>query len=187
MKTILISFLINTIAFASEHGGESHEAHGIPTIVYWQLANVLVLGIALFIMLRKPAIQFFISRKQEFVNLSEKSKKTQEEAEKSYLALKHKLEYLSSSSDESYAKAKVEAEELKKSIIADAVLMAKKIEQEAQFNMKNDIEKAKQKLKVTAVLNAMKDAKGLLQKDVPQNEYKGLQDKFVTSLKDVQI
>ncbi|MES3036805.1 MAG: ATP synthase F0 subunit B [Bdellovibrionota bacterium] len=189
MKILVFSsFLLVTKVFAASGGHDAgHDEHGVPTVVFWQAANILVLFGALFFLLRKKVVEFFAARRAQFVQEAAKSQLIQQEAEKNYLELSHKLDILTSTSQESIERARAQAADMKKDTIREAQEMAAKLLRDSKENMRLEWEKAKNQLRHKAMLTAVSDAKKLLQKDVGQTDHKNLQDKFATSIKEVSL
>ena len=87
----LLAFLPAAMAAAAEHGG-GHHAEGIPTVVIYQVINVSILFAGLFYYTKDGAIQFFASRRSDYVSAAKKSAIAREEAEKQFMTSKTKLQ-----------------------------------------------------------------------------------------------
>jgi F-type H+-transporting ATPase subunit b len=172
----LLLFLTAVAAGAeSAHGAHSNE---IPRYVVWQVINLLILGAILYKYGKTPIREFFANRQSEYLKQAEKSRAIFQEAEKEYADVKIRLETLNSTADNSIEKAKKDAEDVKKQMIADAKLAATRLKEEAQATAKMESQKTTLKAKNDIVLQALAGARHVLTSDIATQDHQRLQSDF---------
>ncbi len=171
---------------ASGHG--EHHAGGaveVPRVVLHQAINVLILFAGLFYFLKATVIKFYSDRKTQYLAAAEKSKSAREQAEKQFVDIKHKIDQLESSTDESLSRARAEATDMRQALAKEALEMAKKIRHEAEETAKIEIIKAQTHLKEQLLKDALDAAKKVLSKDIGAADHQRLQGEFVNKVQAV--
>lgn len=179
MKKIILIIsllLIRNICFASSSA--EHHQDGIPTVVWWQFANVIVLFGGLYYLTKESAKEFFKTRKEKFEDQAEKSQAVKIEAEAQYADIKNRLDQLTLSADESVQRAKAEAADMRRQMLADAELIAQRLKDDAKKTAEIEASKAVNKLRDQLVADSISAATTLLAKDVSQNDHNKLQSNF---------
>lgn len=167
---------------SSEHGEGPIE---IPRSVLYQTINVLILFGGLFYFLKSTVIKFYSDRKSSFLAAAEKSKSAREQAEKQFVDIKHKIDQLESSTDESLSRARAEAADMRHALAKEAQEMAKKIRHEAQETAKIEILKAQTHLKEQLLKDSLEAAKKILSRDISSADHQNLQTEFVNKVQAV--
>ncbi|MBN8535619.1 MAG: ATP synthase F0 subunit B [Deltaproteobacteria bacterium] len=169
-------FFLSGYSFAEANtGAHSNE---IPSVILWQFFNLGVLFLIIYKYTKIPIKNYFDQKQKDYLSQAEKSKAIYLEAEKEYHDIKHRLEILQNSSDESIARARLEAMEMKKNIIKEAEESAHKIGLETLLSIKIEAQKAYQSVQKKLVLDSIVLAKGLLTKDIGAQDHLRLQSDF---------
>jgi F-type H+-transporting ATPase subunit b len=167
--------------------GEHHESGPVevPKAVLYQLINVLILFGGLFYFLKGHVVKFYKDRKAHYMVAAERSKAAREKAEQDFLDIKHKLQQLEATADESYDRAQAEAKNMRQQMIKDGEEMAARIKNEAQQTAKIEIQKAQQHLREQLLNDAIKAAKSALTSDIAAADHQKLQGEFVNNVQAV--
>lgn len=180
---ILILTLISTeVLAAGAHSGE-----GIPTVVFWQAANLVLIFIGLYFLVGKNAVEFFNSKKTDFLSSAEKSKKIRDEAEKKVKEIQDRLAKLESTSAESIERARAESADLKKQLAAEAQSLALRIKTEATESARAEVLRAQRELHKDIALESIKMAQDVLKKDTTSADQQKLQDQFSNQIEGVRL
>lgn len=166
---------------ASAHGGD-----GVPKVVLYQAINVVILFAILFYFLKDTVKNFFINKKSEYMQAAEKAQSIKRQAEAEYKDIEIRLNKLSTTKEESIARARVEAAEYKNSLIAEAQNISKRIKEEAATVAKLELEKAKNQIRTQILNESMNLAKTELDKSVSADDQKKLQGEFINNMQAVQ-
>lgn len=184
IRTTLILMLVAGAARAAEHG-EEHAA-GIPThTVLWQCFNLFFVILILYFILRKSLPEIFHQRQAGYVASAKKADEAKLEAEKQFLDVKHKLQHLTDSYDESVSRAQAEAADLRKQLISEAQDQARRIKDEAEVTIKIEAQKAQRELHDTFVKESIGMARSALSKDIASTDHQKLQTDFTKNIEAV--
>lgn len=167
-------------------GGEGHH-EGVPTVVYWQAANLLIIFVAIAYLFGAKIKESFKQRNGDFLAASEKSKSVQLEAEKKLNDIKDRLEHLERTSAESVERARAEAADLRAQIIAESKQAAETIKKEAEAVAKAEVANAQRALHAQVVKESLVMAKEILKKDVGQGDQQRLQEQFSQQIEGVRL
>lgn len=181
MKILLSLFiiLISNIVLAEAGGhGVAHGSRGIPHVVYLQAINVAIIIVTLFIFLKNDVVSFFKLKKEAYMSAANKAEALLKKAHEDHEEIRVKLLKLESSSEESLAKAKNDAELMHKNLILEAEALSKKIREEASITAQLEIEKAKNHLRHQMISDSMKSAKKLIEDKAGKAEQENLQKSF---------
>ncbi len=170
-------------AQAEEHGGT--HSNEIPGYVLWQVINLTILAVALYKYGKDPIKDYFMNRQAEYLKQAEKSRAIFLEAEKEYADVKVRLETLSSTADTSIEKAKQDADEQKKQMIADARAAAVRLKEEAQLAAKLEAHRDTVRAKNEIVLQALSGARHVLTTDIGGQDHQRLQSDFNKNIETV--
>ncbi len=181
---LIPALLFSAKALASEHG-EGLDAHSTRTIIYQCINVVLLLG-GLFYFLRKPAKEFFQNKRMAFVAAATKAEELKRSAEQARSDMQVKLTRLESTADESLARAKAEAADMKKALIAEAQALSKRIREEAEAASKLEAEKAKHQLREQMIREATAMASKQMAEKITGDDQKRLQSEFIDNIQAVR-
>lgn len=186
-KTHWLLLTLTLSARLSQAADGHHGGEGVPTFVYWQAANLIVIAIGLYFMLGKKATGFFASKKQDFLNTAEKSKKIREEAEHKVKDIQARLQKLESTSAESLERARAESADLKKQLVSEAQALAQRIKSEAAEASKSEVLRAQRELHKEVATEAVRMAREVLKKDTSQADQNKLQERFSQEIDGVKL
>lgn len=181
---IAFLFLVTVMSsFALAEGG-SHQA-GIPHSVYWQTLNLVILFGGLIYFIKDTLKKLFSDRQKTFVETAQKSKKAEEEAEKQLLDIKHKLDMLNSTKEESLARAKAEAVDHKKNLMQEAQTVAERIKKETKESVRLEGQRAFNQLKKQTIEESIAMSRKVLVTDIGAQDHQKLQNDFSKNLSGV--
>lgn len=180
-KTFLMLLPVSVFASGGEHKG------GIPwdTITY-QAINVSIVFGALLYFARRPIKEFFSGKREAFVEASEKATSVKKKAEQDHLEIKVQLTKLESTADESVARARAEAADLRLALISEAEALSEKMKKDAENAAKLEVERAKISLRKQLVEDALEQARKQLTTAVSAENQERLQDNFINNIQAVQ-
>lgn len=189
LSPLLLIILTTVTGFAAEHGGGEGHGHGeakldeetVRTIMY-QAINVGVIVVGLVYYLRKPVREFFAQKHKTFVAAAEKAMTAQKKAEEEYAQIKIQLAKLETTTQESVARAKAEAADLRNSLVAEAHSLSKRIHEEGQTTAILEIEKAKRALRQEMINEATKLAQTQIQSAVSSEDHVRLNKEFIQNI-----
>ncbi len=181
---------LSTIAQAAEEahhaaGGEHHEAIPFKLIIY-QTINVVAMLIGLVIVLKKPLQTYFKEKKATFLSAAQKAEAARKTAEEERMKIQTRLEKLESTADESVSRARAEAADMKKQMLADAEEMSKRIRDEAAAAAKLEVDRAKVQLRESLIKEALEVSRQNLSSKVTAEDHKRLQTDFIQNIQAVQ-
>jgi len=181
MRTISILLLISLPALALAAGGG--HGHGIPwkTIIY-QTINVSILIGGLIFLLRKPIAGHFAQKREQFVGAAEKANAARKQAEQEHMEIKVKLNKLESSADESVSRARAEAADLKKQMVAEAENLSQRIRHEATQAARLEVVRAKTQLREALIREAFSATRTQIDTKVSKEDHLKLQGEFIQHL-----
>jgi F-type H+-transporting ATPase subunit b len=187
----VLLILLPLLAFANEGGHEAvahdaHESHGIPSVVWYQVLNFGLYVALLVFFLRKHVVKFFREREASFKQALVKAEQAKHEAEKKRGEIHQRLTHLETSTEESLAKARAEAEALKAKIIAEAEELSAKMKEEAKRTAELEIERAKTHLREELLAQATEMSKKMLVEKMAEQDQKRLQTEFIDKIQVVR-
>jgi F-type H+-transporting ATPase subunit b len=172
-------------AFAASGHGEHEGPVEVPRSVLYQAINVVVLFGGLFYFLKNMVVKFYHDRRATYLVAAEKSKAAREAAEKQFVEIKHKIDQLENSADESLSRARAEAVDMKQALVKEAQETALKIRHEAAETAKIEIQKAQTHLREQLLKDAIEASKMVLSKDIGSADHQKLQSEFVNKVQAV--
>lgn len=183
----LLYVLAPTLAFAAEGGhGEAHGEGGIPMAVTWQFVNFALFAILMFVVLRKPTKHYFMNREASFKAALKKAEAAKLEAEAKMREMEARLAKLQSTSNESIAQAKADAETLKAKIIQEAAELSQRLRDEARRSAEVEINRAKDELREELLAQSVVLAQKVLTDKMADQDQKRLQTEFVDKIQVVR-
>lgn len=186
LKFALLILISSAQAYAASGGhGDGHGTY--PTIVYWQAANLLIIFAGILYFSGAKIKATFVQRNKEFLAASEKSKAIQQEAEKKLKDIQNRLDVLEKTSAESIERARAEAADLRKQIVAEGQEAAERIKKEAEIVAQAEIQNAQRALHAQVVKDSLHMAQEILKKDVGQNDQQRLQEQFGKQIEGVRL
>ena len=186
MKKNLLFALVLLVSVYAAASGEEHGAHeeaiAIPLDqIGWQAANLGILLIALFFLLKKSIVETFAKRKTDFIEQSAKTKALLLQAEADLKEIRTKLADLESGEQKSLATAQHEANLIKAGLIRDAQSQALKAKSDAELSMQNELAKAKEEINQLILKEAIVAAKAKMATATAQ-EQKAIETQFLSQV-----
>lgn len=183
--------LIMISLFAAAASASEAAAHGeVPQIPYklvtYQTINVGLMVAALIYFLREPVRNYFSQKKSDFLSAAQKAETARKAAEAERAQIQVRLSKLESTAEETIARARAEAADMKKQLIAEAEALSKRIRDEAEITARLEVEKAKNHLKETLIKESLEAARNQLASKVTAEDHQRLQSNFITNIQAVQ-
>lgn len=176
-------FLSYIDLFSAEEGG----GHGVtPTQIknlIWWTVNFLLLVILLYKLLKKPIVNFFVSRRENLIKQYEELLSKKKEAEAKYLELQEKIKNLKSEAEAIYQNYVEQGMKEREKIIEEAKLQAERIKEQAQLYIAQEMEKAKDLLRIELAMESVKLAEYFLRKNITPEDQKVLFKNFIEQIK----
>ncbi len=173
----LFMFILPCVAMASGHGEAADT--GWKATDWYKAMNFTVLAVALFLLLRKPASSALDGRikgiRDELQDLEAKKEAAQKKLDE-YTEKLSTLEQEAAAIIENY---KEQGESARERIMADARASAQKIEQQAQRNIENEFETARQKLQQDILEKAVARAEELVKTTITPDDQSKLVDEYL--------
>ncbi len=180
ITTILFIVISVSIALASgdaeggHHGGaELWKGWGIKAF------NFIVLIGLLYWLLASKIKDFFVGRRVEIKENLEKAVERKGEAEKKYKEYSEKLDKAATEIDGILEMIKAQGVAEKQKIIEDAERTAKKMKEDAQARIEQEMKKATDELKAQAVDLSVKMAEEILKRSITQDDHKSMVREYI--------
>jgi len=167
------------VTFASSdsggHGGGNHWLQ----VDTWKVLNFAILAIGGFLLLKKPAADFFSSRKKNIKDEITALEQKKADAQKQLAEYQDKFDNLDKESKkivENYIKQGKEAETR---IIEEAKAQADKLEDMAKHTIKQEFKSAKAKLQLEIAQKAIKKAGEVIKASISSDDQDKLVDQYL--------
>jgi F-type H+-transporting ATPase subunit b len=181
--SFLLTVFLGISALAQEHGAH---AEGIPwKSIFWQCFNLAIVFAIIYFAARKQIVAFFKQRQMGFLHQAKKAEEAKAQAEKQFMDIKHRLEHLNATYQESLQRAQAEAADLKKQMVVEAQDQAKRIKEEAQITVKIESQRAQRDLHEKFVQETISLARQVLQRDIGSADHQKLQTEFTKNIEAV--
>ncbi len=161
-------------------GGEHHD--GIPTVLWLQVVNFGLYVALLFYLLRKPVRSFFEGRVENYNSALKRAEAQKHEAESKRREIQERLTKLESTSAQSIAEARAEAEALRQRVLVEARELSEKLRAEAQRTAQIELERAKFALRQEMLSQSVQLATKILADKIQEQDQKRLQTEFVEKI-----
>lgn len=169
------------LAAAAEQGG-SHHAEGIPTVIIYQVINVVILVAGLIYYTKDGIVQSFAERRAAYVSAAKKSAIAREEAELQFLGIKNKIAHLEATEADAIVKAKTHAEEIKAQILIESKNVSARIRSDAALTAQLETKKAQKELREQLLKDSVEAARTALSRDIGSNDHQKLQGDFIKNI-----
>lgn len=185
----LIPLIVLTAAAVTKASETTHGAHDLGQVpfkqILYQAINVLIIIVGLIYFLKDSVRKFFKDKKANYLSAAQKAETARRNAEQEHLQIQIRLSKLESSADESISRARAEAADMKKQLIADAETLSKRIRIEAEQAAQLEIERAKSQIREALIRESIKAAKTQFSSQVSNEDQLRLQSDFVSHLQAV--
>ena len=184
LLSLLFVLVSVCVAFASGGGEGGHDSSGQwKSFAFKTLNAVLIIGFLVW-MLAPKIKEFFAGRRQEIKESLETTAVQKAEAEKQYREYAEKIDKASLEIDGIFDMIKAQGVVEKQKIIEDAEKVAKKMKEDAQARLEQELKKASSQLRNEAVALSVQMAEEILKKNVTTQDHEGMvkeyMDKVVT-------
>ncbi|MBF0509265.1 MAG: F0F1 ATP synthase subunit B [Deltaproteobacteria bacterium] len=172
-----------SVALASGDGGPEG---AVDSAKIWDLVKravnfILLLGILIYV-LRKPIKEFFSHRREDIKRTLEDIEAKKESVRLAYLEYEQRLSVLKGERDKIIQEFRLQGEAERARIIAGAKLMAKRIQEQAQNTIKQEISNAKNLLRTEIADLAARTAKDILEREIQPTDHARLIDDFISKV-----
>lgn len=182
----LLFITTTLVAVIANAASDAHHGGGIPVAtIGWQVFNLTIVFGIIYYFTRKTIPEIFRQRQETYLHSAKKAEQAKLEAEKQYNEIKHRLENLQSTKEESLARATAEAADLKRQILKEAQDQTKRIKDEASVTVKIELQKAKRDLHEKFVKESVGMARQVLSKDIGSSDHQKLQSEFARNIEAV--
>lgn len=180
--TILLITLMPALVLAEEeHAVFSSKLFG------YQCLNVGIMVVALVYFLREGTVKFFKDKRAAYLAAAAKSQQAKKQAEQERSEIQARLNKLESSADESIARARAEATDMRKALIAEAEALSKRLHEDAERSVHAEVERAKNHLREQVVKDSIAAARTQLSSKVSPEEHQRLQGEFINHMQETQM
>jgi F-type H+-transporting ATPase subunit b len=177
---LLVVMLMVTVgaAWASSSGG-----HGEPKVWEWtdtyRVMNFVVLAVALFFVLRKPAAQFLNGRIQGIKDQLAELENKKKEAEKQLAQYNERLSLLDKEAEKIVSMYVQQGKEAQARILEEAKASAEKLESQAKRHIEHTFQQAKMKVQEEIFENAMAKAEAKIAEKITAEDQVRLVDDYL--------
>lgn len=177
--TIIFVFLISVgVALASGEAEGGHDSGKWIDLIKKSFNFFVLIGLLYWLMASKIK-DFFSGRRVEIKESLEKSVERKAEAEKKYREYSEKLDKAATEIDGILEMIKAQGVTEKQKIIEDAERTAKKMKEDAQARIEQEMKKATDQLKAQAVDLSVKMAEEILKRSITQDDHKSMVKEYI--------
>lgn len=171
--SVLFSFLLSGVAFASEGGGG--EGHGYDWMGFvWQVVNFAILVGVLVYFARKPLRDYLRARTESIQKSIEEARQAREIAEKALAEVQARVNAKDKEIAEIIAMAEKSGQKEKEALIQEGERLAQKLLEQARTNIDFELKQAREAIKAEAVELAMELAEKKIEGKLSEEEQKKL-------------
>ncbi len=178
----ILVFLFFKLALAGEEGSHGITLSQIKNLLWFSI-NFLVFLFILYKLLKKPVVNFFKNRKENFLKEYEELLTKKKAAEAKYLELQEKIKNLKVEAEAIYQNYIEQGIREKERILEEAKQQAERLKEYAQLYIVQEIEKAKDTLRKELAEEALSLAEEILRKNISQEDQKNLFNNFLEQIK----
>lgn len=185
LPLMLFSMAGQALAASGGHGEAHLGEHQIQVITY-QAINLGAIAIGLFYFLRKPVKDYFKQKHANYMKAAEIALEAQRKAESEHLQIQVQLSKLESTKHESLQRAKAEAADLRNSLVQEAQVLSKRIQEEMHATAQLEVQKAKIYLRQAMVDGAIQAADQKVKTVLSREDHARLNGEFVANIEAAQ-
>ncbi|MCS7199223.1 MAG: ATP synthase F0 subunit B [Caldimicrobium sp.] len=157
-------------------------ASQIKNLIWWTV-NFLALIIILYKLLKKPIVNFFVSRQEKLKKEYEELLAKKRVAEAKYVELQEKVKNLKEEAEAIYRSYVEQGLKERDKILEEARLQVERIKEQTQLFIAQEMEKAKQSLRLELAEEAVKLAEEILRQRITPEDQRILFQEFVENIK----
>lgn len=178
MTAVLVIMISVSVALASGDAEGGHEGNPWFDLAKKSFNFFVLIGLLYWLMASKIK-DFFVGRRAEIKEDLEKAVERKAEAEKKYREYSEKIDKASGEIDGILEMIKAQGVAEKQKIIEDADRTAKKMKEDAQARIEQEMKKATDDLKAQAVNLSVKMAEEILKKSITQDDHKSMVKEYI--------
>ena len=179
LLSLLFVLVSVCVAFASGGGEGGHDSSGQwKSFAFKTLNAVLIIGFLVW-MLAPKIKEFFAGRRQEIKESLETTAVQKAEAEKQYREYAEKIDKASLEIDGIFDMIKAQGVVEKQKIIEDANKVAKKMKEDAQARLEQELKKASTQLRSEAVALSVQMAEEILKKNITTQDHETMVKEYM--------
>ncbi|MCB9027182.1 MAG: ATP synthase F0 subunit B [Bdellovibrionaceae bacterium] len=184
---LVILLLINLPALTLAASNSHHGPEGIPyKIIITQTINIaLALGILIYFTRKKVADHFQV-RHEGYHAEVRKAEEAKDAAEKKKREISERLKKLQDTQSNTINQARAEAEEMKRKIIDDAKMAAKKLAEDAKRTYEYEYQKAIELLRKELLSSSIQMAEEKMKDEIDGKVLQRMRSEFVEKIRVVQ-
>jgi F-type H+-transporting ATPase subunit b len=177
---VLIVVLMVTVgaAWAASGGGHGEPKGWVATDTY-RVMNFVVLAVALFFVLRKPASQFLNGRIKGIQDQLDDLENKKKEAEKQLAQYNERLSLLDKEAEKISSMYVQQGKEAQARILKEAKASAEKLEDQAKRHIEHTFQQAKMKVQEEILEKAMAKAEAKIAKKITAEDQERLVDDYL--------
>jgi F-type H+-transporting ATPase subunit b len=179
----LLSFLfliLASIAYASGGGEGGHEGGKSQWFeFFWKTLDFIVLVGFLYWMLAAKIKEFFVGRRNDIKESLEKTARLKAEAEEKFRDYSEKIDKASAEIDGIFAMIKAQGVAEKQKIIEDAEKAARKMKEDAQARIEQELKKASYQLRAEAVSLSVQMAEEILKRNITAQDHEAMVKEYM--------
>lgn len=179
LLTIVVLLVVVGVAFASGNAEGGHEEGPSWIDLAKKAFNFFVLMGLLYWLLAAKVKEFFTGRRAEIKESLEKSAERKAEAEKKYREYSEKIDKASTEIDGIIEMIKAQGVTEKQKIIEDAERTAKKMKEDAQARIEQEMKKATEQLKAQSVELSVKMAEEILKRSITKDDHQAMVKEYI--------
>lgn len=157
-------------------------ASQIKNLIWWTV-NFLALLLILYKFLKKPIVNFFVSRQEKLKREYEELLAKKRLAEAKYVELQEKVKNLKEEAEAIYRSYVEQGLRERDKILEEARLQAERIKEQTRLFIAQEMEKAKESLRLELAEETVKLAEEILRQRITLEDQRVLFREFVESIK----
>jgi F-type H+-transporting ATPase subunit b len=137
---------------------------------FWKTIDFIILAGFLYWLVAAKVKEFFVGRRKEIKESLESTKQQKAEAEKKYREYSEKIDKASLEIDGIFEMIKTQGVAEKQKIIEDAGKVARKLKEDAQTRIEQELQKASYQLRNEAVQLSVQMAENILKRNITEQD-----------------
>lgn len=174
---LILLILVNALYASSGEGGSKEGNKWLEFA--WKTFDFAVLAGFLYWLLAAKVKEFFVGRRKNIKESLENTKQQKAEAEKKYREYSEKIDKASLEIDGIFEMIKTQGVAEKQKIIEDAGKVARKLKEDAQARIEQELKKASYQLRNEAVQLSVQMAEDILKRNVTEKDHESMVKEFM--------
>jgi F-type H+-transporting ATPase subunit b len=179
LSAIIFFVLMPALSFAAQGGQHDGE---IPKAVIYQAINISILFFGVAFYSKDKIRSFFVSRRAEYLDASEKSAQARKSAELELVEIKTKIEAIESKMASDLERAHIQAGQFRLSLEEEARRLSQRIKEESRLTVALEVDKAQRELREKLLADSLEAARLVLKKDLSSADQQKLQKDFINNI-----